>query len=153
MTSSTLKQRLQYRGGTRPRHAVLVVSPFEEDRILVGQILDGARWSVSGACGCREALELLTAAPGAVVICDFELPDGNWEVILDALALQAHPPSLVVTARLADERLWSQVIHLGGYDVLVKPLAEREVRWTIDSAWRHWDRHRAPDACGHKAAA
>jgi hypothetical protein len=32
------------------------------------------------------------------------------------------PPLLVVTSRLADDRLWWEALNLGGYNVLAKPL-------------------------------
>jgi hypothetical protein len=46
------------------------------------------------------------------------------------------PPQLVVTSRLADAYLWSEVLNLGGFDVLAKPLMEKEVRQVLDSVSR-----------------
>jgi len=44
------------------------------------------------------------------------------------------PPKLIVTWRLADERLWAEVLNLGGFDVLGQPLYAREVLHSINSA-------------------
>ena len=135
------------------RNAVLVISPFEEDHIFVGQVFGDSTWRVWGFYRCREALEHLPAKRTAVVICDSELPDGNWREILEALGLLPHPPPLVVTSRLADERLWGEVLHLGGYDVLAKPFDEREVLWVVNSAWQQWDRRREPATRAKQPAA
>jgi DNA-binding response OmpR family regulator len=48
------------------------------------------------------------------------------------------PPLLVVTSRVADDRLWSEVLNLGGYDVLAKPLNTKEVFHVAGLAWMSW---------------
>jgi DNA-binding response OmpR family regulator len=45
-----------------------------------------------------------------------------------------------VTSRLADERLWAEVLSLGGYDVLMKPFDVSEVYRVIRLAC---ERHQA----------
>ena len=42
------------------------------------------------------------------------------------LALMKSPPVLVVASRFANEALWSEVLHLGGYNLLSKPLNMKE---------------------------
>ena len=49
------------------------------------------------------------------------------------------PPKLIVTCRLADERLWAEVLNLGGFDVLAQPFYAREVVRSVNSACSHWD--------------
>jgi hypothetical protein len=43
---------------------------------------------------------------------------------------------LVVASRLADERLWAEVLNLGGHDVLAMPFDAHEVRRVMESAVR-----------------
>lgn len=117
---------------------LLLVSPLEEDERCLGRLLSGSGWSVRPACTCREGVVVLRESAAAVVICERDLSDGDWRLILGASALLAHPPSLIVISRLADESLWAEVLNLGGWDVLGKPLREEEVLLAIDSAWRHW---------------
>jgi len=146
-------QQLQHQGATDEPNAVFVISPFEQDHVFIGQVFEGATWRVSGVSSCGEALEILPVWRSAVVVCDGELPDGDWKDILEALVLLPYPPPLVVTARLADERLWGEVLHLGGYDVLAKPLDKKEVLWVVNSAWQQWDRRREPITRVKQAAA
>jgi FixJ family two-component response regulator len=44
--------------------------------------------------------------------------------------------SVVVSARLADERLWSEVLWRGAYDVIVEPYEAEEVRRIVEGALR-----------------
>ena len=144
MTVSTYEDQLRHQSGTDPENVVFVISSFEDDHFLVRQVFEGSSWRVLGFNRCRAALGLLSAQRPAVVMCDSELPDGNWKEILGAVVLLPNPPPLVVTCRLADERLWEEVLHLGGYDLLDKPLKKRAVFQAVKSAWRQWDRQREP---------
>ena len=42
---------------------------------------------------------------------------------------------MIVTSRLADDRLWAEVLNLGGYDVLAKPFDASEVARVVGTAW------------------
>lgn len=137
MRCPALEQELDHQAVGK-RDALLVVSSFEEDHARMGHVFGESNWTVRGVSTCREATALMRENPPPVVICERDLPDGNWKDILDDLILLEHPPSLIVTSRFADEYLWVEVLNLGGYDVLAKPFAEKEVRWAVDSAWRHW---------------
>ena len=54
------------------------------------------------------------------------------------------PPLLIVTSRLADERLWAEALSLGAYDVLAKPFDPEEVVRIVGFAWKNWqNRHKA----------
>jgi len=55
------------------------------------------------------------------------------------------PPFLVVTSRLADDRLWAEALNLGAYDVLAKPFDKTEVNRIVRSAWLRWT-NRKPSA-------
>jgi hypothetical protein len=59
--------------------------------------------------------------------------------VLQDLQRREHPPQLVVTSRLADDALWSEVLNRGGYDVLPEPFEHEEVERVISSARRHFD--------------
>ncbi len=62
------------------------------------------------------------------MVCERDLPDGNWRDVLDAASARPDPPPLIVTSRLADDHLWAEVLNLGGYDVLAQPFDHDEVR-------------------------
>jgi hypothetical protein len=67
-----------------------------------------------------------------VVICRCCLP------MLPADAA-CRTPRLIVTSHEPDDRLWAEVITLGGYDVLTTPLDRNEVIWAVGRAWQSWE--------------
>jgi len=117
---------------------VLLISPFDEDHRDLREILRHSNWQQHEARTLVGALGFLQDNPTPVVICEAELPDGTWKDVLARLALIKCPPVLVVSARLADEKLWSEVLHLGGYNVLVKPLNMKEVFRVVSFSWLLW---------------
>ena|ERR1035438_4695270 len=98
--------------------------------IPIGNNMRRGRW--------LERSDSLQDNPTPVVICEAELPDGTWKDVLAQFALIKCPPILVVSARLADEKLWSEVLRLGGYNVLVKPLNMQEVSRVVSFSWLLW---------------
>ena len=75
-----------------------------------------------------------------VVICNREAAGGSWRSIIAGLAELPAPPSLIVSSRVADERLWAEVLNLGGYDVLLTPFDRAEVLRVCFQAWKSWQR-------------
>jgi DNA-binding NtrC family response regulator len=120
----------------QPCARILSVSRRQTDHTVLRRIIDDTQWRLTSAASCREAFEKLCDAYPLVVFSDSSLPDGTWKDIFELLSRFDEPHSfLVVASSLADERLWSEVLNLGGYDVLMKPLIEAEVRRVLDSIW------------------
>jgi DNA-binding response OmpR family regulator len=120
------------------RAVVLAISPDVEDHKAVRNILNGSDFRTLACRTCGQARRLLRQA--SVVLCDRALPDGDWKQVLKETQNMSDPPHLIVTSRLADSSLWAEVLNLGGYDVLAKPLRAEELLWTIATA------HRRPGA-------
>jgi DNA-binding response OmpR family regulator len=55
---------------------------------------------------------------------------------------------LIVTSRLADERLWVEALNLGAFDVLAKPFDQKELVRSVSLAWLHWRHHHEVPARG-----
>lgn len=124
---------------------VLSLSPLEPDHTLLESIISHSRWSLFKADTLASALSILRRHEISVVLCERDLQPGRWTDILDHLQDLDHPPALIVTSRLADERLWAEALNLGAWDVLAKPFDPREVIRGIRIAWQHRrDRMRIP---------
>jgi len=83
------------------------------------------------------------------VICERDLPDGNWKDVHNCAESVSNPPLLLVVSRQADENLWAEVLNLGGYDVLMKPFDRAEVTRVVGMAWRQWLRPASTRAAAH----
>ena len=119
---------------------LILVSPFEEDRACLKRMLGDSPWRLCWAPSRQEALGAIRDGRIAVVISETDLPEGNWKDVLSQLDGVAHPPLLIVASRHADNRLWAEVLNLGGYDVLAKPFDGTEVVRVIRLACQQWQR-------------
>ena len=99
-----------------------------------------------------KAVSFLHEHPVGVMIASASLPDGTWKSLLSEISLSADMPNLIVASRLADERLWAEVLNLGGYDLLVVPYDADEVLRITTQAWLDWDQKRTL-RCQRAAAA
>lgn len=117
---------------------VLSVSNSPADQRSLGHLFRHTKWTLLEAANCSDAIQVIEDRPVPVVICDVTLPDGCWKDVLNRTAAGEHPPLLIVTARLADDRLWSEVMDAGGYDVLEKPFNQSELVRVVSLAWLQW---------------
>ena len=126
-----------------PPIAVLLVSACAEDHDSLPRIFRGSRWAFRGARTASDGLRMIRRkhCEISVVICDHSLPDGGWKHLLTEMDAASVRPSLIVSSRLADERLWAEVLNLGAFDLLLgAPFEPEEVLRVTESAWRAWHR-------------
>jgi DNA-binding NtrC family response regulator len=123
---------------------VLLVSPFEEDHLNLRAILRHSKLQPQRARTQSEAMEYVRDNVTPVVICESDLPDGSWQDLWAQFGRMECPPRLVVSSRFADERLWSEVLNLGAYNVLAKPLNTKEVFHVVGLAVQSWERTWVP---------
>ena len=146
-----MKEPLRVNGGPTGAVSVLSVSPIEEDHACLERafgrpdwtLYSNSEWTLRRSTTLESALAELRKYRIPVVICERDLPPDSWTNLLEQTASLTDPPSLVVTARLADDQLWAQALNLGAYDVLAKPFDEQEVIRTLSLAWIHWAHSRS----------
>jgi DNA-binding response OmpR family regulator len=98
-------------------------------------------------------LKTLRKAKVPVVVCESDLQPGTWKEVLEELRTLPDPPYLIVTSRVADERLWAEALNLGAYDVLAKPFDGMEVTRIVNMAWLRWkSRYGIPRGAGQEMA-
>jgi DNA-binding NtrC family response regulator len=125
---------------------VLSVSPMEEDHFFLQDILNHLHgtldpprtFKVNSCATLASALLALRKRQFEVVVCERDLTPGSWKDVLEQVTILPDPPSLIVTSRLADERLWAEALNLGAYDVLAKPFDRTEAMRVVGAAWRAW---------------
>lgn len=124
----------------RAANSLLVVSPVQEDRTLLRQMLPQSDWEVCEACDCAEGVLRLHGKAFAVVICECSLPDGDWKTLFEEASRRPNPPMVIVSSRLADSRLWAEALNLGAHDVLATPFDPNEVLRVVTYALRSWEK-------------
>lgn len=120
---------------------VLAVSPNRDDLNALHEILNHSNWVLREARSCRQAIDELRKEPAGVIVCEHSLPDGSWRDVQYAVSGMDSPPPVVVSSLHADDRMWAEVLNLGGYDVLPEPFDRNEVVRILSLAWLHWKDH------------
>lgn len=124
---------------------VLNLDPLEADHASLIDISARSEWTLASTPTVESALESLRVNRIPILFCNSDLRPGLWQEMLDRMLSLPDPPFLVVTSRLADDRLWAEALNLGAYDVLAKPFDKTEVNRIVRSAWLRWT-NRKPSA-------
>lgn len=119
---------------------VLLISPVERDHLLFQQAFGRSNWKLFRAYSLREGLEFLQEHDIPVIVSERNLDKEGWQRLMPEIANLPVPPKVIVTSSEAGADLWSEVLNLGGYDLLVKPIDERELFQAISQAWLSWKR-------------
>jgi DNA-binding response OmpR family regulator len=131
---------------------VLSISPMDEDHFFLQNIFsslhstpDRSRsFTVNSCATLASGLAALRQRQFEVVVCERDLPPGSWKDVLEQVTILPDPPSLIVTSRVADARLWAEALNLGAFDVLAKPFDSAEAMRVVRAAWRAWGGQRLP---------
>jgi DNA-binding response OmpR family regulator len=121
--------------------SVLVVSRDAAQRQALRSVCAASDWNAGEARDWREAVLVLSRTGADVILCDDHLRDGTWKDVLSVVAPLPESPRLIVLFDNASATQWSEVLNLGGFDVLNKPLTEAEVTRTVAAAWRNFEDH------------
>ena len=115
------------------RMPVVFVSASVEDAHSFWDIAGGSRCLVVNVPDLASARMVFAKLRPRLVVCDTEIEGrGSWRDLLADRDAQCGF-ALVVASRHADERLWAEVLNLGGIDVLETPFEEEEVERVICS--------------------
>jgi len=93
--------------------------------------------NVLSVSDCQQARALLRTRPAIeLIITQVTLADGNWCDLFKYLVDRSSHASVVVASPQADERLWSEILWRGAYDLLVEPYKSDEVIRVVEGALR-----------------
>jgi hypothetical protein len=120
---------------------VLAINLAKTDREILAALSDWMSWKLVCAERLEPALRKAKSPAVRVVLCERDLPDGDWKGVFEQVRDLVHAPRFIVVSRPADERLWAEVLNLGGYDVLATPLVSEEVSRVLSYAMAPPVRH------------
>ena len=148
----------------QPTIHVLSVSATEEDLLALRSIFatspcplcPGYQWTLNHCDSARPPASVLRRGEVPILLYDRDTDPDAWRQLLAQCEGLAHPPCVIVTSRLADDRLWAEALNLGAYNVLAKPFDAKEVTCMLGQAYLHWKDsalHRSARRGTHSAAA
>ncbi len=118
---------------------LVVVSPFDEDFLMLLEILQPSDWAVYWTLNYKDAIQVLRSESVPVALCERELPEGDWRSFAAEAQSLSQPPRIIVTAAHTDEGLWLEALNLGAHDVLRKPFDAAEVIRIVSCARQFWN--------------
>jgi DNA-binding response OmpR family regulator len=114
-----------------------------QDRSSLRRIFRSFRWRGEFVQSCDNLQLALENFQPDVVLTDSALTGGeSWRDVLRTAQERNAAPPVIVSSRLADDRLWAEVLNLGGYDLLVTPFSAQEVHDVVNMAYRSRDNAR-----------
>ncbi len=124
--------------------AVLAITSNAGDRHLLSGFSIRGQWDLVFTSSCQEALAILESGRAAVVVCDRDLPGPDWRECVSSLAGARSESPILLMSSTYDKYLWEEVVHIGGYDVVQKPLLEEQAVRAVNLAWSYSKNLKAP---------
>ncbi len=124
--------------GTSEEVRVLAICPAEADCVALANIFSHSNWKLDCVPTSESGIRFLRENVVPVVICAGGPPASDWKTVLVETARQPIPPRVIVALTGAGDEVWSEVLQLGGYDVLAEPFYGPEVVRVVSLAWRQW---------------
>jgi len=115
---------------------VLAISPCEDFHRSLRNLHADDKVSLTPVRTLKAAIDCYESAKCRVVLCDADLPDGDWKQLVDHCRDSGEPATVVVASRLADEQLWQEVLSHGAFDLLPVPMEAPEVFRVLELAAR-----------------
>ncbi len=113
---------------------ILIVDDEINIGLLLSKFLSRNGFEVETATSGSHALELLTQEFYHLVLCDFRLKDTDGREMLKTIKTQYPETGVIIITAYSDIRLAVELIKMGAYDYISKPLYPNEILNTINKA-------------------
>lgn len=115
---------------------ILIIDSDEIILNSLGAFLSGEGLQVSCASNINQARQKLTSEAFSLVIMDLNLPDGNGFDLLDEITTNYPQTVVIILTSYGTIESAVSAIKRGAYEYLTKPIADDELRVTIERAAR-----------------
>jgi two-component system, NtrC family, response regulator HydG len=130
---------------------ILIIDDDRDMCLLLKRFLTRHGYEVLEAYNGKKALEILESTEPSLVMCDFRLEDMEGNVLLGKIKERyPHLPVIIITG-YSDIKIAVEVMKMGAYDYITKPLFPDEILVTIKKALEDSERGESSPAI-HTAA-
>lgn len=113
---------------------ILIIDDDRDMCLLLKRFLTRHGYEVLEAYNGKKALEILESTEPSLVMCDFRLEDMEGNVLLGKIKERyPHLPVIIITG-YSDIKIAVEVMKMGAYDYITKPLFPDEILVTIRKA-------------------
>jgi DNA-binding NtrC family response regulator len=116
--------------------SLLVVGDTRQDREALLKILSDCSLRALSLGTSAQLAAVPVDSPPGLVLTEYRVPDASWLGVMEAARRRWPHVQTVVWSRFADEQMWSEVVCLGGFDVLPVPFDGDETLRVIAAAMR-----------------
>src|SRR6476659_8631895 len=113
---------------------ILIVDDEVNIGLLLSKFLSRNGFEVKTATSGATAFEILGAESFNLVLCDFRLEDTDGREILKKIKLNYPRTGVIIITGYSDIKLAVELIKMGAYDYITKPLYPDEILNTINKA-------------------
>ena len=113
---------------------ILVIDDDRDMRLLLSRYLQKYGYEVLEATNGKNALEVLEKIQPDLVLCDFKLGDITGSVLLTKIKEKYFDLPVVIITGYGDIKIAVEVMKLGAFDYVTKPLFPEEILLTIRKA-------------------
>ncbi len=113
---------------------ILVIDDDRDMRFLLLRYLKKNDFEVFEADSGKAALGFLSKTRPDLILCDFKLGDTNGNALLKEIKHHYHDIPVIIITGYADIKIAVEVMKLGAYDYVIKPLIPDEILLTIKKA-------------------
>src|SRR6476646_498933 len=119
---------------------ILIIDDDLDMCLLLKRFLSRHGFEVLESYNGKKSLELLESTEPSLVMCDFRLEDMEGNVLLGKIKERyPHLPVIIITG-YSDIKIAVEVMKMGAYDYITKPLFPDEILVTIKKALEDADR-------------
>jgi len=113
---------------------ILIIDDDRDMCLLLKRFLTRHNYEVLEAYSGKKALELLETLEPSLVMCDFRLEDMEGNVLLAKIKERYPQVPVIIITGYSDIKIAVEVMKMGAYDYITKPLFPDEILVTIRKA-------------------
>lgn len=123
---------------------ILIIDDDRDMCLLLKRFLTRHGYEVAEAYSGKKALEYLESNEPALVMCDFRLEDMEGNVLLGKIKERYPAMPVIIITGYSDIKIAVEVMKMGAYDYITKPLFPDEILVTIKKALESPAEEKAP---------
>jgi two-component system response regulator HydG len=113
---------------------ILIIDDEVNTALLLSKFLTRNGFEVSTASSGANGLEQLKSGDYSLVLCDYRLEDTDGREVLKTIKLQYPKTGVIIITGYSDIKMAVELIKMGAYDYITKPLYPDEILTTVNKA-------------------